>query len=138
MVTGSRGVHVVVPLRRNHDFEEARAFSREVAGVLAEREPKRLTVEARKAKRGDRILIDFMRNAYAQTAVPPYAVRPKPGAPVATPLAWDELDDPKLSSRSWTIATIADRIDSVGDPWKGIGRNSRSPKRAAEQLGSAA
>jgi bifunctional non-homologous end joining protein LigD len=66
--------------------------------------------------------------------VAPYAVRAKPGAPVATPLHLDELDDPKLSSRSWDIRSIGDRIDSVDDPWKGVGRAARSLAKAAKAL----
>src|SRR5438128_635059 len=68
MTTGSRGVHVVVPLWRSHDFDEVRAFARDVGRVLVARDPERLTLEARKAKRGRRMLIDVQRNAYAQTA----------------------------------------------------------------------
>jgi bifunctional non-homologous end joining protein LigD len=122
MLTGSRGVHVVVPLRRDHDFDEARAFARKVAVMLAERDPKRLTVEARKAKRGDRILIDVLRNAYAQTAVPPYAVRPKPGAPVATPIDWSELTSGRLRAQSFNVRNLFRRLDRDGDPWAGFGR----------------
>jgi bifunctional non-homologous end joining protein LigD len=136
MLTGSRGVHVVVPLRRNHDFEEARAFSREVAGVLAEREPRRLTVEARKAKREGRILIDFMRNAYAQTAVPPYAVRPKPGAPVATPLDWSELSDSRLRAQRFNVRNLFRRLDREGDPWASFAKDARSLGPARKRLGA--
>jgi bifunctional non-homologous end joining protein LigD len=117
MTTGSRGVHVVVPLRRTRDFEAVRAHAREVAAELAERDPEHLTTEARKAKRGDRIYIDVGRNAYGQTAVPPYAVRPRPGAPVATPIRWDELSDGRLTPQRWNIRNLLRRLDRVGDPW---------------------
>jgi bifunctional non-homologous end joining protein LigD len=134
MTTGSRGVHVVVPLRRNHDFDEARAFARDVAGVLAERDPKNLTVEARKAKREGRILIDFMRNAYAQTAVPPYAVRPKPGAPVSTPLDWSELSDGRLTAQRYNVRNLFRRLDRDGDPWRGMSKDARPLAGAAKKL----
>jgi bifunctional non-homologous end joining protein LigD len=117
MTTGSRGVHVVVPLRRTRDFGEVRAFARDVAAELARRDPKNLTTEARKAKRGDRIFIDVGRNAYGQTAVAPYAVRPKPGAPVATPIHWDELSDRRLTAQRWNVRNLFRRLDRVGDPW---------------------
>jgi bifunctional non-homologous end joining protein LigD len=89
---------------------------------VAARLPEQLTTSWRKEGRGGRVLVDAARNTYAQTAVAAYAVRAKPGAPVATPLAWDELEDPDLTARRWTLATVPDRLESGGDPWKGIGR----------------
>jgi bifunctional non-homologous end joining protein LigD len=105
-----------------------------VGARLADDDPKRLTVEHRIAKRGGRIYVDTTRNNYAQHAVAPYAVRAKPGAPVATPLHWDELNDSKLAANRWDIRTIGDRLGSEGDPWKGIGRHARSFPKAAERL----
>jgi bifunctional non-homologous end joining protein LigD len=100
---------------------------------LADDDPEHLTTAFRIAKRGGRIYVDTTRNAYAQHGVAPYAVRAKPGAPVATPLHWEELDDAKLSSRSWDIRTIGERLDG-DDPWKGMGRGARSLRKAAEKL----
>src|SRR2546429_3930634 len=88
MTTGSRGLHVVVPLRRREPFDTVRAFAREVAGTLVAGEPTRLTTAHRKADRGNRIFVDVNRNGYAQHAVAAYAVRPLATAPVATPLQW--------------------------------------------------
>ena len=134
MTSGSRGLHVVAPLRRDAGWEVVRAFAHDVGVKLAEADPKRLTVEHRIAKRGGRIYVDTTRNNYAQHAVAPYAVRAKPGAPVATPLHWEELGDRKLAANRWNIRTIADRIESEGDPWKGIGRHARSFPKAAQRL----
>jgi bifunctional non-homologous end joining protein LigD len=133
MTTGSRGYHVVAPLQRRHDFDDVRAFARDLARVAAGRDPK-LTVEQRKAKRGDRILIDVMRNAYAHTAVAPYAVRARPGAPVATPLHWDELADSKLRPDRWNIRTVLDRLERDGDPWAEISRSGRALGPARRRL----
>ena len=96
--TGSRGLHVLVPLNGREDFDAVREFARQVAGVLAAAEPELVTVEQRKDARGDRIYADIMRNGYAQTAVAPYSVRARPGAPVAVPLHWDEVTDPELTA----------------------------------------
>jgi bifunctional non-homologous end joining protein LigD len=137
MTTGSRGLHVVTPLRRGRDYEEVHDFARRVARVLADQDPRRLTTEFRKAKRGDRIFVDVGRNAYAQHAVAPYAVRPRPSAPVATPLRWHELDDRRLRPDRWTIPTIGERVDADGDPWSGFLRAGRSlggPLRRVEKL----
>ena len=124
--TGSRGLHVEVMLNAQEDFDTVREFARQVAMVLAAAEPDLVTVEPRKAARGDRIYADIMRNGYAQTAVAPYSVRAHPGAPVAVPLHWDEVTDPQLSPRGVTIRTIAARLDqlaSTGDPWAGMARH---------------
>jgi bifunctional non-homologous end joining protein LigD len=135
MLTGSRGIHVVAPLRRREGFDSVRAFAREVAGMMAARDPDRLTTEQRKAKRGDRILIDVMRNAYAHTTVAPYAVRPRPEAPVAAPLEWDELSDSRLSPRRFTVGNIGRRLARKGDPWRDIRRHAAPLGTARRALG---
>src|SRR3954471_7495072 len=112
--TGSRGYHVMVPLRPSESFEEVRGFARAAAEVLVAREPELLTLAARKAARGDRVLIDVMRNGYGQTAVPPYAVRARPGAPVSVPIAWDELS--RVRPAQVTVANLARRLAATDDP----------------------
>jgi len=122
MTSGSRGIHVVAPLRRTAEHDDVRERARTIAVELAERHPRRLTTEWRKNKREGRILSDTARNTYAQTTVAPYAVRARPGAPVATPLRWEELEDPSLRANSFTLATIPGRLERDGDPWQAIGR----------------
>jgi bifunctional non-homologous end joining protein LigD len=137
MATGSRGLHVWAPLRRGPDFPEVRAFADDIAALMARRHPEELTTESRKAKRGGRILIDVARNAYAQTAVPPYAVRPRPQAPVATPLEWEELSYSRLRPDRWTVKTLFRRLSSDGDPWAGMGSHGRAlarPRRRLDEL----
>jgi bifunctional non-homologous end joining protein LigD len=126
MTSGSRGLHVTVPLRRTRTFDEVRAFADAVGRRLVEEDPKRLTMEWSKAKRGDRIYVDVGRNAYAQHGVAPYAVRARPEAPVATPLRWAELDDRSLLSTSFTLQTVPDRLGREGDPWAQIAKSARS------------
>ena len=133
MTTGSRGIHVTVPIRPA-PFEEAFAFAKAVAERLAEEHPRQLTTEFHKAKRGSRIFVDVLRNRYAQHAVPPYAVRPRPGAPVAAPLHWEELDDPKLKPDRWTIATLPTRLDADGDAWHGMSGRARAVGPALRKL----
>lgn len=126
MTTGSRGIHVVAAVRRTGDHNEANAFSRDVAALLASRDPARLTVEFRRNRRGERIYIDVARNAYGQHSVAPYAVRGLEEAPVATPLRWEELDDRRLGPRKWTVATLPRRLEDAGDPWRDINRGAAS------------
>jgi bifunctional non-homologous end joining protein LigD len=122
--TGSRGL--LVPLNRRADFEEVRAFARRIAADLAESDPERLTTEVRKRKRQGRIFVDTARNAYAQTAAPAYAVRPRDGAPVAAPLHWNELDSRRLEPNLYNIRNIFDRLDKRGDPWQDMKRQAQT------------
>ena len=125
MVTGSRGVHVVCPLRRGPGFADVHRFARRLAEEMVADDPRHLTLEWRKADRGKLIYVDVNRNAYAQHAVAPYGVRPKPRAPVAVPIGWEELSDRRLKPDRWTVKTIGARIDAEGDPWKGMARRAR-------------
>ncbi|MEE4543922.1 non-homologous end-joining DNA ligase [Streptomyces sp. V4-01] len=134
MTTGSRGLHVIVPLDGRAGFEESRAFARAVAEVLAGRSPDTLTTEARKAARGDRLYLDVQRNAYGQTAVAPYAVRPLPGAPVAAPLSWDDVDTPGLTARRWTVRDAGALVKD--NPWREAlrGRSLAPARRRLDAL----
>src|SRR5438876_2636291 len=132
--TGSRGLHVIVPLDRKQDFDRARAFAQDVARVLAHRHQKRLTVEPRKNKRRGRLYLDTARNSYAQHAVAPYAVRAIEGAPIATPLRWDEVSDSKLYAQRFTMKNIFQRLSRTSDPWKSLRRSVRSFKAARKRL----
>ncbi len=132
--TGSRGLHVVVPLDRSAGFDSVREFAQDAAKILAGRHPDTLTVEVRKNKRQGRLFLDTARNAYAQTFVAPYALRPRAGAPVATPLELEELKDPKLHARRFTVKNIFRRLGGREDPWKGMNRRAVSLKKARKKL----
>ncbi len=127
--TGSRGLHVLVPLNRRADFDQVRAFARQMAEDLAQSDPEHLTIEVRKNKRRGRIFIDTARNAYAQTAAPAYSVRARDGAPVAAPLDWKELDIRGLRPDQYNIRNIFDRLDSIGDPWKDLRKHAQNLPR---------
>jgi bifunctional non-homologous end joining protein LigD len=132
--TGSRGLHVVVPLRADADFDTVRQFARGVAEVVVADDAAHRTVEARKDKRGGRVYLDVMRNAYAQTAVAPYSVRVRAGAPVATPLEWDELDTRGLRADRFTIRDLPKRLSGQRDPWADMFRHARSLTAPLERL----
>ncbi|MFH9569506.1 non-homologous end-joining DNA ligase [Streptomyces sp. NPDC017454] len=132
MTTGSRGLHVVVPLSASQEFDDVREFARDVAEVLAASHSDRLTTAARKKDRGERLYLDIQRNAYAQTAVAPFTVRARPGAPVATPISWDQLDDPALHARRWTIADAVDQARTR--PWAGSMSRARALGPARRRL----
>ncbi|MEC7760911.1 MAG: DNA ligase D [Pseudomonadota bacterium] len=93
MVTGGKGVHVVVPLRRISEWDTVKYFAKTFAAVLAERHPDRYTATMSKAKRKGRVFIDWLRNERGATAIAPYSLRARPGAAIAMPVTWDELAD---------------------------------------------
>jgi bifunctional non-homologous end joining protein LigD len=131
MTTGSRGVHVVCPLRRGPGFDEVHAFARALAEKMVADDPGHLTLEWHKADRGKRIYVDVNRIQYAQHAVAPYAVRPRSKAPVAVPLHWDELEDRALRPDRWTVKNLGPRLKD-GDPWEGMMRHARALPRTVE------
>ncbi|QWC84189.1 hypothetical protein KLP28_11355 [Nocardioidaceae bacterium] len=131
--TGSRGYHVTVPIRRDRGFDDVRGFAQTFAAALAARHPDLLTVEARKQNRGDRVLLDVARNAYAQTVVPPYAVRPRPGAPVALPIRWDEVS--RVLPDQHTVDSLPRRLGQVDDPWADLWDHRQALGTAVDRLG---
>jgi bifunctional non-homologous end joining protein LigD len=124
MVTGSRGIHVVVAIRRRYAYGAVRDAALAVANALVERHPDELTTEFYKEKREGRLFVDVNRNGRAQTAVPAYAVRPRPGAPVATPLRWDEVEDGALRPDAFGLRDALARVERDGDPWADIARSA--------------
>lgn len=134
MTTGSRGLHVLVPLSGGLTFDQVRDIARRIAALLAARRPDQLTIAARKAARRGRLYLDIQRNAYGQTAVAPYTVRARPGAPIAAPISWEAVEDPHLTARRWTLAT-ADQL-LKDNPWSPPPR-PRSLARADQRLRAA-
>lgn len=132
--TGSKGLHVVVPIEPDEDFDAVREFARAVAHRLASDSPDVLTVEQRRSKRGGRVYIDIMRNAYAQSFVAPHALRSLHDAPVATPLDWLELNDRKLGPQSYNLRNIFRRLGQRDDPWAGLDDQTRPLDHARRQL----
>lgn len=134
--SGSKGFHVVAPLDGATGFEQVVAFAYAVATVLVQRDPEHLTLEFLKADRGSRIYMDIGRNTPGASVAAPYAVRPKPGAPVSAPCTWDEVERGAVEPQTFTVRTMADRLAAVGDLWADLrGQSLAAPMRAIEQLG---
>ena len=128
--SGSRGVHVVVPLDGKWDFDFVRGLARRIAMLVVNRDSSRYTLEAHKEKRRGRVYIDVNRNAYAQTAVAAYSVRARAGAPVAAPLEWRELREKGFRPDAITVRNLFQRLKRVDDPWTHF-RRAAAPLDAA-------
>lgn len=109
LATGSKGFHVWVRLTAGHDFQSVSLVSRSIAGLAVLEHPDLLTLEFLKKNRNGRVFVDWLRNGPTATVVVPFSLRPRPGAPVAVPIRWDELD--VAEPNGWTIGAIDDRFD---------------------------
>ncbi|MGZ8997251.1 MAG: non-homologous end-joining DNA ligase [Allosphingosinicella sp.] len=115
--TGGKGLHIVLPVEPTSDWREVKSFAKGVSAEMAADSPDKYLTRISKAERAGRIFIDYLRNDPTSTAVAPYSTRSRPGAPVATPLRWDELT-PKLDPKSFTIRSVPGRIARQrSDPW---------------------
>lgn len=120
--TGGKGLHVVAPLVRRNEWEDLRAFARAFAERCSARWPDRYLARAAKAERAGRVFLDWMRNAPGATAVSAYSTRAAAGAPVSTPLAWEELDS-RLDPGEFDLRTVPARLSALSsDPWEGYAR----------------
>jgi bifunctional non-homologous end joining protein LigD len=118
--TGGKGLHLVVPLTPACDWSTVKTFAHAVAAAHAADDPRRLTVNMAKSRRRGRIFIDYLRNGRGATAIASWSTRARPGAPVAVPLAWDELSTAVTSDR-FTVNNVQARLAAVsGDPWDGF------------------
>jgi DNA ligase D len=113
--SGSRGLHIYVPLQPRWDGYQVRAAAVALARELERRHPEKITAQWWKEERGSRVFVDFNQNAPHKTVFGAWCVRPKVGGQVSTPIAWDELDT--VEPETLTIATVPARVAERGDPW---------------------
>jgi bifunctional non-homologous end joining protein LigD len=130
--SGGKGFHVLVPLDRRATYQDTRSFSEHVAGAIARLHPKLATTEWSKARRRG-VLIDSNQNGEGKTIASAYSVRPKPGAPVSTPLAWSEVND-KLNPAIYTMAVVLERVRNQGDLSAGLLTTRQSLSKALKAL----
>jgi bifunctional non-homologous end joining protein LigD len=122
--TGSKGLHVYVPIVRGPVQKEVWTFAKALAVELAARHPALMTAEYRVAKRPKgRVLVDYNQNAWGRTLASVYSVRPRPLAPVSTPVTWDEIDR-GVRIEDFRIDNVRARFDELGDLWKPLLRKS--------------
>lgn len=118
--TGGKGLHLVVPIDRRHDWDEAKSFCKAVADMIVSVAPSQYTANMSKAARPHKIFLDYLRNGRGATAVVPYSTRSRPGAPVSVPLTWKELSS-RIRSDHFTIRNLGKRLSKLKqDPWEGM------------------
>lgn len=130
--SGSRGMHVLVPIRTGPDADEVLAFAEAFGARLAAAHPDELTVEHSVAARRGRVYLDPFRNGFGQTVVAPYSVRRRDKAPISTPLEWSEVK-PTLIPSDFNMGNFAKRLKRA-DPWSDFFENRQSLKGAAQSL----
>ncbi|MBY0610853.1 MAG: DNA ligase D [Beijerinckiaceae bacterium] len=113
LISGGKGIHVIAPLNQSNDWDEIEAFTKGLAVKLATLSPKRYVAVMTKAKRKGRIFVDYLRNKASSTAIVPYSLRARAGAPIAMPITWSDLDDIKAANQFH----IEDALAMKRDPW---------------------
>lgn len=135
--TGSKGFHIAVPLDRKHDAGEVATFAHAVGRLLVSRHRRELTLEFSKADREGRIYVDTGRNHPPATVAAPYAIRPRPSAPVSAPCTWDEVESGMVNPGTFTLRTMRARVADVGDLWHDLyahGVSLRAPLKQLQRL----
>ena len=120
MTTGSRGLHIVIPVTPEQTFHQIKKEVDELAENIVKEFSEEFTTAQHKEKRGDKIYIDSQRNSYAQTSVAPYSLRPIEGAPVATPISWEDARQKDFHARQYHMKNIFRRLGQAHDPWEHI------------------
>jgi bifunctional non-homologous end joining protein LigD len=133
LLTGGKGIHVVVPLVRRHDWDDVKDFAKSFAVKLAAAESDRFVATMSKARRKGRIFIDWLRNERGATAIAPYSVRAKPHAPVAMPVAWSALAKIERAD-AFTLPTALASIEKKKDPWNGYFQTRQRISPAARRF----
>jgi bifunctional non-homologous end joining protein LigD len=130
--SGADGIHVLAPIQRRATFDDTYAFAEAAARLLEQRHPGTVTTEWLKKKRSG-VLLDHRQNGWGKTIASVYSVRPKPGAPVSTPLRWDELTA-DVRPRDFTMAVVLDRVERLGDLYRPVLEEPRPLGAAAKRL----
>ncbi len=132
MTSGSKGLHIYIPLRRSASFSVTKAFAKRCAEYVIHHYPKKATLEIRKNKRGTKVFIDILRNQQGATAVAPYAIRAKLNAPIATPISWSFVHNKTLHPQLFTIENIVDQL--TPDPWEEFFSSKQTITKAQKLL----
>lgn len=114
-LTGQRGIHIWVPIEPRYTFHETSAWVEQLSRAVGATVPSLVSWTWQKSARSGLARLDYTQNAINKTLVAPYSTRAAPGAPVSAPIQWDELDDPQLLANHWTVRSLPERVDKMGD-----------------------
>jgi bifunctional non-homologous end joining protein LigD len=131
--SGGKGLHVVVPLQRRHDWDTVKNFSNAIVVHMAKTLPKRFAAKSGPKNRVGKIFIDYLRNGFGATTVSAWSARARPGMGVSVPIAWDEVEHLK-SSMQWHVRNIHERLDAGNTPWDGYKEAAQTLTRAMKIL----
>ena len=131
--SGATGLHIYVPLNAKYDYDVAKNFAHLIAQMVNHRIPDFTSIERSPKKRQKKVYLDFLQNRTGQTLAAPYSLRPRPGAPVATPLEWDEVK-PGLNPKDFNIKTIHERLKEIGDIFKPVLGKGANLEKAIKKL----
>jgi bifunctional non-homologous end joining protein LigD len=132
--SGSRGIHIYIPLGAKYEYAIARTFAQLIAERVHRRIPEITSIVRSPSKRQKRVYLDYLQNSRGQTLAAPYSARPKPGATVSTPLLWSEVNA-KLDPSAFTIKTMPKRLDKKGDLWKSVlGKKGANIEKTLKKL----
>lgn len=132
--SGGKGLHVVVPLRRQHGWDTVKDFSFAVVRHMARTLPDRFVAKSGGKNRVGKIFIDYLRNGFGATTASAWSARSRPGMGISVPVGWDELDGLK-SGAHWTVANVHERLDKGNAPWDGYGEAAAGLGTAMKKLG---
>jgi bifunctional non-homologous end joining protein LigD len=132
--SGSKGFHIIVPLDGVAGYDDVARFAHHAGAMMVMRDPDHLTQEFAKVDRGGRILVDTGRNGYSATFAAAYAVRAKTGAPVSAPCTWDEIERGTVGPRSFTLKSMARRVEECGDVWADVPEVKQSLRDPMQRL----
>ena len=132
--SGGKGLHVVVPLRRVHEWATVKGMSQAIVQHLSQQIPQRFVAKSGPRNRVGKIFIDYLRNGEGSTTASAWTARARPGMGISVPLAWDELDTVR-SGDHWTVATVAERLGIGNTPWDGYAKAIGTLTAARDKLG---
>lgn len=132
--SGKTGIHIYIPLQAKYNYDQAKKFGEIIAHLVHQRTEDITSLERSPTKRQKKIYIDFLQNREGQTLAAPYSVRPTPQASVSTPLHWEELDK-RLKPTAFTVKTIFNRLDKIGDIWQPVLKQGVDIAKALAKLG---
>lgn len=131
--SGGRGLHIVIPLGGKYSVEESRQFAEIIVTLVNSKLPQLTSLERNPKKRTKKVYLDYLQNRLHQTIVAPYAVRPRPHAPVSMPIDWSEVT-PKLNPLDFNIKTVPALLEKSGDCWKPVLRKGVDLEKAVKRL----